>query len=110
MTLPKRITLLNEVPAHRDRNPLVPWLTQSWLAEDNRYKRIATAVPRLGTGLIGRGLLEHHISLMPSVKCPADFISVCNEGWTTTRRHGEDSNMATAETGIHPGTAIISLN
>ncbi|CAN8096807.1 unnamed protein product [Discula destructiva] len=65
--------------AYCKKYPGIPWLTQSWLAKDNRYERIATASARLGVGLISQGLLEHHINLLPGRKSPADFISVRDE-------------------------------
>lgn len=63
----------------RNEYPNIPWLTQSWLAKNNRYERIATASPRMGIGLISQGLLEHHIALLPGFKSAADFIPVRNE-------------------------------
>lgn len=40
------------------------------------YERIAAASPRLGVGIIGQGLMEQHTNLQPTLKSPADFVSV----------------------------------
>lgn len=65
--------------SRRNKYPNIPWLTQSWLAKVNRYERIATAGPSMGIGLIGQGLLQHHIALLPGLKSAADFMPVRNE-------------------------------
>ncbi|ROW17833.1 hypothetical protein VPNG_00745 [Cytospora leucostoma] len=52
------------------------WFTESWLAKTVRYERIATASPRLGVGVIGLGLLGHHINVLPNITSLADFTPV----------------------------------
>lgn len=42
------------------------------------YERIATASPRLGVGIIGQGLLDHHINLLPNITGLQDFTPVRN--------------------------------
>ncbi|KAJ0116482.1 hypothetical protein J7T55_007462 [Diaporthe amygdali] len=69
---PKRVC--REAP--RKRYPPIAWLTQRWLAKSVPYERIATASPRLGVGVIGQGLLNHHINLSPGITGIADFAPV----------------------------------
>lgn len=69
---PKRVR--REAPGRRF--PPITWLTQHWLSKSVPYERIATASPRLGVGVIGQGLLDHHINLSPSITGVADFAPV----------------------------------
>ncbi|ROV88622.1 hypothetical protein VSDG_09149 [Cytospora chrysosperma] len=68
----KRVRL--EAP--RNKYPSIDWLTESWLAKVVSYERIATASPRLGVGIIGQGLLDHHINLLPNITGLQDFTPV----------------------------------
>lgn len=70
----KRVRL--EAP--RNNYPSIGWLTESWLAKVVPYERIATASPRLGVGIIGQGLLDHHINLLPNITGLQDFTPVRN--------------------------------
>ncbi|OIW33540.1 hypothetical protein CONLIGDRAFT_182211 [Coniochaeta ligniaria NRRL 30616] len=56
--------------------PKIPWMTESWLLRLVRYERIATASPRVGMGLIGTGLIQHHVNLIPTLHSAADFLYV----------------------------------
>lgn len=60
----------------RNNYPPIDWLTESWLAKLVPYERIATASPRLGVGIIGQGLLDHHINLLPNITGLQDFTPV----------------------------------
>jgi hypothetical protein len=51
-------------------------MTESWLAKLVRYERLATATPRMGMGIIGPGLMHHHVNLMPTLHSAADFAYV----------------------------------
>lgn len=72
----KRICLEDSRNGHSS----LPWLTESWLAKVVRYERIATASPRLGVGVIGHSLLDHHINLLPNITGLQDFTPVVREG------------------------------
>ncbi len=54
----------------------VPWMEEVWLATANRYERIATGSPRLGMGILGRQLVQHHINMLPTLRGAADFLPV----------------------------------
>ncbi len=54
----------------------IPWTTESWLWKLIRYERIATASPRIGMGLIGTGLIQHLVNLIPTLHSAADFLYV----------------------------------
>ncbi|OHE96059.1 hypothetical protein CORC01_08596 [Colletotrichum orchidophilum] len=46
----------------------VSWLTEAFLQAQNRSARIAAGSPRSGVGILGLGLLEHHINLLPTMR------------------------------------------
>jgi len=56
--------------------PTIPWMTESWLSKLVPYERLATASPRIGMGIIGVGLIQHHVNLMPTLHSAADFVYV----------------------------------
>lgn len=64
----------------KNKYPSLEWLTESWLGRVVSYERIATASPKLGVGIIGQSLLDHHINLLPHLHSLADFVSVRNDG------------------------------
>jgi len=66
---------LSSVVSHNNY-PTIPWMTESWLLKLVRYERIATASPRIGMGLIGTGLIQHHVNLIPTLHSAADFLYV----------------------------------
>ena len=48
----------------RNSYPVIPWLEEGWLHRLIPYEHMATASPRVGVGMIGQGLLDHHVSLI----------------------------------------------
>lgn len=48
----------------RNAYPVIPWLEEGWLHRLIPHEFIATASPRVGVGMIGQGLLDHHLSLI----------------------------------------------
>ncbi|TDZ18541.1 hypothetical protein Cob_v008500 [Colletotrichum orbiculare MAFF 240422] len=63
--------------ARRDRFKITEsWLRESFLRVSNRAERIAIGSPRPGVRLIGLGLLEHHITLLPSMQSVADALPI----------------------------------
>lgn len=56
--------------------PQISWMTESWLAKLVRYELIGTASPRIGMALIGTGLIDHHVNLIPTLHSAADFLYV----------------------------------
>jgi hypothetical protein len=68
--------------AKHNNYPAIPWMTESWLSKLVRYERFATASPRIGMGIIGTGLIQHHVNLMPTLYSAADFVYVHD-------RHGQ---------------------
>ena len=51
----------------RNAYPAIPWLQDSWLYRLIPYEHIATASPRVGVGMIGQGLLQHHVDLLRDI-------------------------------------------
>nr|XP_036575345.1 uncharacterized protein CTRU02_14687 [Colletotrichum truncatum]KAF6781903.1 hypothetical protein CTRU02_14687 [Colletotrichum truncatum] len=63
--------------AHRINNyPATPWLLEAFLQTNNRAERIAAGSPRSGVGILGLGLLEHHIRLLPTMRSAQDAFHV----------------------------------
>lgn len=56
--------------------PTIPWMTESWLLKLVRYESVAAASPRIGLGIIGTGLIQHHVNLIPTLHSAADFLYV----------------------------------
>ncbi|UQC77742.1 uncharacterized protein CLUP02_03213 [Colletotrichum lupini] len=48
--------------------PALSWLTEAFLQTQDRSARIAVGSPRSGVGILGLGLLEHHINLLPTMR------------------------------------------
>ncbi|WYZ40141.1 hypothetical protein EsH8_IV_000482 [Colletotrichum jinshuiense] len=48
--------------------PAISWLCEAFLQTNNRSERIAAGSPRSGVGILGLGLLEHHINMLPTMR------------------------------------------
>lgn len=48
------------------------WIYECFLRTNDRIERIAVGGPRSGVGILGLGLLEHHINMLPTMQSARD--------------------------------------
>ncbi|KAK1671555.1 hypothetical protein BDP55DRAFT_732227 [Colletotrichum godetiae] len=81
--------------AHRTNNyPALSWLTEAFLQTQDRSARIAVGSPRSGVGILGLGLLEHHINLLPTMR-HADAVPMFDHAAGRARYRGWRQKVAT---------------